>query len=99
MKSGVSVVRAIAFPFDAPYPIEEADRILRKKLEDIPLSSANVTAQDRWVKQILSVMAYTPMHAQQIRMAWDALEPAVRGDTILYVTATQGDDRPIYNIQ
>lgn len=98
LKIGVSVVRAIAFPFNDPYPIGEAERILRSKLEGIALSSENVTAQDRWVKQILSVIAYTPMHAQQIRQAWMALEPELRGDTVLYVTATEGDDRPIYNI-
>jgi hypothetical protein len=98
LKIGVSVVRAIAFPFNDPYPITEAERILRSKLEGIALSSDNVTAQDRWVKQILSVIAYTPMHAQQIRQAWMALEPELRGDTVLYVTATEGDDRPIYNI-
>lgn len=98
LKIGVSVVRAIAFPFNDPYPITEAERILRSKLEGIALSSQNVTPQDRWVKQILSVIAYTPMHAQQIRQAWMALEPELRGDTVLYVTATEGDDRPIYNI-
>jgi hypothetical protein len=97
-KVGVSVVRAIKYPFADPYPADEADRILRKKLGDIQLSSANVTPQDRWVKQILSVIAYTPQHATQIRQVWMTLEPEVRGDTILYVTATEGDDRPIYNI-
>lgn len=95
-KVGVSVVRAFAFPFEDPYPIEEAERILDDKLSDIQLSSARVKEEDRWVKQILSVIAYTEQHAMQIRMAYDQLDASVKSDTILVVTVTEGEDRPLY---
>jgi hypothetical protein len=95
-KIGVSVVRAFAFPFEDPYPIEEARRILNKKLTDIQESSARVAEEDRWVKQILSVIAYTEQHAMQIRTAYDELEVSVKTDTILVVTVTDGEDGPLY---
>lgn len=95
-KVGVSVVRAFAFPFEDLYPIEEATRILDKKLSDIGESTANVAAEDRWSKQILSVIAYKQQHADQIRAAYDQLDASLKADTILYVTATEGEDRPLY---
>ncbi|MEC9441762.1 MAG: hypothetical protein VYE40_11710 [Myxococcota bacterium] len=95
-KVGVSVVRAFAFPFEDPYPIEEARRILNKKLTDIQESSARVAEEDRWVKQILSVIAYSEQHAMQIRTAYDELDASVKTDTILLVTTTNGEDGPLY---
>ena len=93
---GVSVVRAFAFPFEDPYPEEEARRILNKKLGDILLSTQNVKPNHAWHKQILSVIAYSPQHADQIEAVYQTLDPMVKSDTILYVTATQGEDGPIY---
>ena len=93
---GVSVVRAIAFPFEQPYPEQEARRVLTDKLEGIALSSLNVAPRHAWVKQILSVMAYTAQHADQIEAVFSTLEPELRGDTILYLTVTEGEDRALY---
>ena len=93
---GVSVVRALAFPFEQPYPEQEARRVLTDKLEGIALSSLNVEPRHAWVKQILSVMAYTAQHADQIEAVFSTLEPELRGDTILYLTVTEGEDRALY---
>lgn len=93
---GVSVVRAIAFPFEDPYTVEQARTILESKLSDILESSANVSDEDRWVKQILSVIAYGPMHAESIAAAWATIDASIRADTILVVTVTNGDDAFIY---
>ncbi len=41
-------------------------------------------------------MAYTPDHATAILDAWATLDPAVQADTIVYVTATDGEDAFIY---
>lgn len=95
-KIGVSVTRALAFPFDDPYTVAQADVILRQKLQGVLDSSANVAEADRWHKQILSVIAYSPMHVESLRTAWNALEDEVRADTIVYVTATNGDDAFLY---
>jgi hypothetical protein len=96
LKIGVSVVRAVGFPQDDPYTPAQAEVIIKKKLEDILVSSANVAPEDAWEKQILSVVAYGPMHVDSVLTAYAGLDPAIKADTILVVTATDGDDAFIY---
>lgn len=96
-KVGVSVVRAVGFPKNDPYTVAQADTILKKKLSDIKISSANVAPEDAWIKQILSVVAYGPMHAESIVTAYQALDPMLKADTILVISVTNGDDTFIYN--
>lgn len=95
-KIGVSVTRAVAWPFDEPYPAEEASALLEKKLQGVLDSSANVAAEDAWVRQILHVMAYGPQHAEELETAWGALPDTLRADTIVIVTVTDGDDGFLY---
>lgn len=95
-KVGVSVTRAVAFPFDDPYPFERAETLLNDKLSDILESSALVAPEDAWVKQILHVIAYSPAHTETLRAAWDTIDAAIKADTIVYVTATNGDDAFLY---
>ncbi|MCY1059779.1 hypothetical protein [Nannocystis sp. SCPEA4] len=97
LKVGVSVVRAVGFPKDDPYSVAQAKTILDGKLADILVSSANVAPEDAWVKQILSVVAYGPMHLESLLAAYDTVDPAVKADTILVITVTDGDDAFIYN--
>jgi len=96
LKIGVSVVRAIGFPKDAPYTVAQAETILKKKLADIQVSSVNVAPEDAWVKQILSVVAYAPMHVDSILTAYEGLDPMLKADTILVVSVSDGDDAFIY---
>jgi len=98
-KIGANPTRAIGFPFDAPYTVEQAKRILEKKLGDINSSSATVSAEDRWVKQILTVFAYAEAHAVSVTSAWQAIDPALKADTIVLVTVTDGSDGFIYSDQ
>lgn len=93
---GVSVTRAVAFPFDEPYPLSSAQSLLTQKLEGIQESSANVAPEHAWVKQILHVIAYAPMHGEMFRMAWETTPADLRADTILLVTVTHGEDAFIY---
>lgn len=93
---GVSVTRAVGFPFDAPYTELQAADLLTGKLEDILASTANVAPRDAWVKQILHVIAYADMHAQSIFAAYATLPPEITADTILVVTVTHGDDAFVY---
>lgn len=95
-KLGVSVARAYVFPPDMPYTEQLAHDILLKKLTDIQASSANVSMQDAWPKQILHMLAYTSMHADSLELAYAKLDPAVRADTILWITVTEGMDEFIY---
>lgn len=95
-KIGVSVTRAVAFPFADPYPLATAQSLLDDKLGDILVSSANVSSTDRWTKQILAVLAYGPEHAVVLRQAYDALDTAVTADTLVVVIVTNGSDDFIY---
>lgn len=95
MTVGVSVARAFFFPPTDPYPRSEADRVIGGKLDDILVSTANVTSHS-WDKQILVIIAYADMHADVVRDAWDAFDAARRADTIVYVVVTDGDDEPLY---
>ncbi len=96
LKIGVSVTRAVAFPFEDPYPVEKAEELLSGKLADILLSSENVSAEDRWEKQILAVLAYAPGHADALQAAYANIDPAVQADTLVLVLVTNGADDFIY---
>lgn len=96
VRIGVSVTRAVAFPFDDPYPVERARALLEDKLADVLVSSANVVTKDAWQKQILHVIAYGPMHGMSIATAATQIAPEIRADTIVWVTVTNGDDDFLY---
>lgn len=93
---GVSVTRAIGFPFEDPFTVMQAETLLVDKLGDILVSTANVAPRDAWVKQILHVIAYADMHAESIFAAYATLPPEITADTLLVVTVTHGDDAFIY---
>ena len=95
-KVGVSVTRAVGFPRDDPYTVMQATSLLADKLADVLESSANVAAEDAWVKQVLHVIAYGEMHATSLRTAWDGLSDDVKADTVLMVTVSDGDDAFLY---
>lgn len=94
---GVSVVRAVGFPREDPYPVSRALTLLTRKVEDVGESSANVAMTHDWVKQVLVVVAYSSMHAESMRMAWEMIDATVRDDTILWITVTDGEDQFIYD--
>jgi hypothetical protein len=99
IKVGVSVTRAFAFPLGTPYTVGQAAPLIKRKLEDIQVSTANVSAADRWQKQILAVLAYDDQAADVVLEAWDALDAAVKADSIVLVTVTHGADTFIYSNQ
>jgi hypothetical protein len=92
---GVSVTRAFNYPPEDPYTFEAAETLLIDKLSDISMSSENVPA-GTWSRQILSIIAYSTTHALEIENAWESLSEEVKGDTIVYITTTHGNDDFIY---
>jgi hypothetical protein len=98
-KIGVSVTRAVTFPFGQPYTTEAATTLIQRKLQDIQAASANVSAQDKWDKQILAVLAYDDQHADVVLQVWNSFDASIRADTIVLVTVTNGDDTFIYTDQ
>ena len=98
-KIGVSVTRAVHFPFGQPYTPDEARTLITRKLTDIQASTANVSAADRWDKQILAVLAYDAQHAGVVADVWASLDAATKADTVVLVTVTDGADDFIYTNQ
>lgn len=98
-KIGVSVTRAFAYPLGTPYTMDQANTLIRKKLGDIPLATASVSAADRWEKQFLAIMAIDQQSADVMAAAWDALDATTKGDTIVILTTTTGADTFIYTNQ
>jgi hypothetical protein len=92
---GISVTRAFNYPPEEPYTTEAAETLLADKLADISLSSANVPA-GTWNRQILSIIAYSTDHASEIKSGWESMTNVEKGNTIIYVTATHGEDDFIY---
>ena len=95
-KIGVSVTRAQTFPLGQTYDLDTATMLISRKLTDIQASTAHVSAQDRWDKQILAVLAYDGPTADTVAQAWSMLDAATKADTIVVVTTTDGDDTFIY---
>ena len=96
-KIGVSVTRAVAYPFGQPYTLSSATTLLTRKLEDIQASTANVSAADRWQKQALAYMSWDDQSTAMLDMAWSSIDPTIKGDTILIITTTHGDDQFLYS--
>jgi hypothetical protein len=98
-KIGVSVTRAFAFPLGTPYTLDAATTLITKKLNDIPLSTASVSAADKWDKQFLAILAYDTQSADTMNQAWTMLDSSIQGDTIVVLTTTNGADTFIYTNQ
>lgn len=96
-KIGVSVTRAVAFPFGSTYSLSDATTLLMRKLGDVQASSMNVSAADRWEKQILAYLAWDDATADTVAQAWSMIDASTKGDTILLVTVTHGEDVFIYS--
>jgi hypothetical protein len=98
-KIGVSVTRAVTFPFGNPYTVDAATALIERKLDDILLSSAAVAPEDAWDKQILAVLAYDQQHADVAAEVWASLDAQTRADTIVLIITSDGDDTFIYTDQ
>ncbi len=96
LKIGVSVTRAVAFPFADPYPPERARALLEDKLSGIIESTGHVDPADAWRKQILYVIAYAEGHAAVLEAALAQLPAELRADTVVMITVSDGDDDFIY---
>jgi hypothetical protein len=88
-KVGVSVTRAYK-PANMSFPDTEVQSLLQRKLDGIVASSANVSATDRWVKQVLHVFTANRAATEAVQRVYPNLPAATRTDTILLVTQTTG---------
>ena len=59
-------------------------------------SSANVSAGDAWVKQVLYIIAYNDQHLAAVEEALGATDGALKTDTVVMVSVSDGDDAFLY---
>ncbi len=76
-KIGVSVTRAVAFPFGDPYTVADATTLIGRKLSEIQASTAHVDPVDKWDKQILAVLSYDATATASVATAWAGLSAEV----------------------
>ena len=94
---GVSITRAYGYPPEDPYTLEMAQDLLTSKFEGVQESTENMAEDNAWTKQILHVIAYTEGHADTIEEAYlGMLGTGAVGDTLMVVTATEGNDEYLY---
>ena len=93
---GVSVVRAFMFPLGSEFTVARAQELIGGKLDDILVSSANVSPAFAWDKQILAVMTPDEASLASVMTAWESFDETRRADTIVYVIVTDGDEEPVY---
>ena len=91
VRVGVSVTRAYSYPPEEGMSPEAAQSLLDDKLADILVSAENASYEDAWEVSFLSVIAWDDAHADAIVAAWERVDPAVKGDTRVLLTATHGD--------
>ena len=93
------MTRAFGYPLGTPYALSSAQTLITRKLQDIQVSTMNVSAADKWDKQILAVMAWDDQAADVVAQAWMMADAATKADTIVVVSVTGGDDHFIYTNQ
>ena len=59
-------------------------------------SSANVTQEDAWERQILHVIAYGTEHLESLEAAFALMDDEIRSNTLVWVTVSDGDDEFLY---
>jgi hypothetical protein len=88
---GVSVTRAFHWRSDSLFTVAHATSLLTKKLKGVQLSSRDVAAHDGWTRQMLHVWVTTEDHVATIHDAVRAMDAALIGNTIVFVTVAAGN--------
>jgi hypothetical protein len=89
VRIGVSVTRACRFKGN--YTLEDADRLLRRKLNGILESTAHVITPHSWRRQMLFVWAQRASVADLVWRAWSLLPAHLRADTCVLVCVANND--------
>ena len=93
---GVSVTRAMKY--GGQYCVEDAERLLMKKLTGLRRASRNCF-QGKWSKAVLHVWAASSRVAALVQHAyWDIISPDARANALVLVTVASGPNaNPIFN--
>lgn len=91
---GVSVTRA--YPWSGSYTLDEARKILNKKLSALRPAQENAVEEDRWDRSVLYILAGDEDSANKLKEAWDESSDELKEDSIVMVTVTDGVDEFVY---
>jgi hypothetical protein len=99
IRVGVSVTRAMGFPTAAYFTSEDADRLLRKKLNGLIVARNSVSKHQSFIKSILHVWCQSPNIARLLKDSFRRLDDNdfgldIKGVVILQLTVCQ--DTRIY---
>lgn len=87
-KVGVSVTRAMKYQGD--FTVEDAQRLLNKKLSGVLRSSKNT--MEKWSKQILHVWATSVAVSVLIAEAYNLIPKDLKSNTVVLVTVTENNE-------
>lgn len=89
-KVGVSVTRAYLGPKVQTYTAADATTLLKKKLTGANEATANVSAADKWARQIVHIWTLHADWVPILQTAWLGFDAATRANTIVLVTVEEG---------
>lgn len=93
---GVSVTRAMKFD-GSEFTVENAEKLLRKKLRGIRQSSRNSLL--KWDKQILHVWLFDENVVYALLSAWADLETELKTNTVMVMTLATNSTEVFVNQQ
>jgi len=95
---GVSVTRAVVYPFDNTFTYQHAVSLLHKKLNGLIIARNSVNLRHRFFKSILHIWCYTPLAAINIKRAYNDLRHRDVDQTYtdIYVICTICQEKYIY---
>jgi len=88
VRLGLMVTRGVTYPFDSPLTLPQAQQLLEGAVDDVVMSSANVAPADAWQKQVLVVATTTGSNRDVLELAYQAIDPALQADTIVWIVHT-----------
>ncbi len=94
---GVSVTRAMKYPFDEAFTIQDATNLLTKKLKGIVQSSKN--SMEHWNKQILHVWVMNEYTCNSMLIAWSELSRQLKTNTVLLITVAENSNEIFKNLK
>ncbi|XP_072049477.1 uncharacterized protein [Amphiura filiformis] len=89
---GVSVTRAMKYKGD--FTLEDADKLLNKKLNGIVNSTQNTL--EKWSKQILHVWATSHHVANMVTQAYRHLPTDIQSNTVVFITVVVTSNTTIF---
>jgi hypothetical protein len=97
VRIGLSVKRAVGYPYIDPLTLANAQLLLDRALQDVIYSSANVGPEDAWAKQILVLETPSAGSRDILITAYSLASEELKSSTIVWIVVTFGDCGFIYD--